>query len=467
MTIQRADDRTRHFRLSGVGDHSGVSFLVSADDATIGSADINDLVIPVLGVSREHARLQRASGRLDVEDHGSRNGTFINGERIRRGAAHPGDALRFGPVELRLEEVDAGDAELGMVFMPPGTGDPSPFPEDQSTVGFTSTPVVSAVHRSSELVFPEGYVPGRSAAMVDFYRALESLRAADLPVLVEGETGVGKEIVAHTLHRSSIRCGGPFVAVNCAAIPADLLEAEMFGIGEGVATGVRKRQGKFIAAQGGTLFLDEIGDMPFELQAKLLRALQEKEIQPVGSAALPVDVWVISATNTNLRQRANDNTFRRDLYYRVAGSVLRVPALRERTEDIPLLLEHFLRRATAEAGKMIRGVTVKALQALMVYPWPGNVRELEHLAKRLAHSCGDGQAIDSEMLPELFTYVETDELVSEPTSPRLEDHVRVAERRAIAQALAKSGGSQRQAALLLGISRNTLARKIRQLDISV
>ncbi len=463
MTTRNADDRMCHFRLSGIGDHRHLSFLVSSDDASIGSADVNDLVIPVLGVSREHARMHREPGRFELQDLGSRNGTFINGQKIRRGSASAGDVLRFGTVELQLEEIDAGDAELGMVLMPPGTGDPSPLPADQSTVGFTAKPAASKPVSLSTLDFPAGYIPSHSPAMLELYRALEALRAADLPVLIEGETGVGKEVVAHTLHRSSIRQGGPFIAVNCAAIPAEMLEAEMFGIGEGVATGVRKRVGKFVAAQGGTLFLDEIGEMPLELQAKLLRALQEKEIQPVGSAAVPVDVWVISATNNNLRQGIEENRFRRDLYYRVAGSVLRVPALRERVDDIPLLLEHFLRRAATEAGKMIRGMTVKALQVLQIYPWPGNVRELEHLAKGLAHSCGDGQSIDSKMLPELFKHTEA--VANKLGSSRLEDHVQAAERQAIVEALAQSGGSQRQAARLLDISRNTLARKIRQLDI--
>ncbi|MEM7583163.1 MAG: sigma 54-interacting transcriptional regulator [Acidobacteriota bacterium] len=453
--------------MSGIGAHRELSFLLSADVVTIGSAETSDLVIPVLGVSRTHARLRVLDERLEVEDLGSRNGTFLGAHQIARGTVEEGAVLRLGPVELRLERVDAGDAELAMVLSPALPRDPSPFPADESTAGFTGW--VAPAQDAAELAFPEGYVPGQSDAMVELYRLLAALRSADLPVLIEGETGVGKELVAQTLHRSSVRRDGPFVAVNCAAIPADLLEAEMFGIGEGVATGVRKRTGRFVAAQGGALFLDELGEMPLELQAKLLRALQEKEIQPVGSPPVPVDVWVISATNTDLRGRAERQRFRQDLYYRVAGSVLRVPALRERAGDIPLLLEHFLRRSAAQSGKLIRGMTVKALAALEAYPWPGNVRELEHLAKRLAHACADGQAIDSKLLPELYDppppLSSEAEVEGEAGSLRLEDHVQAAERRAIIQALAQSEGSQRQAARLLGISRNTLARKIRQLEI--
>jgi transcriptional regulator with PAS, ATPase and Fis domain len=287
---------------------------------------------------------------------------------------------------------------------------------------------------------------------------------ADLPVLIEGETGVGKEWVAHALHLSSRRRGGPFVAVNCAAIPGDLLEAEMFGIGAGVATGVKKRQGKFLAAHGGTLFLDELGEMPLALQAKLLRALQEKEVQPLGGTAVPVDVWVLAATNVDLERRAEEGSFRRDLYYRVAGAVLKVPPLRQRRDDVAPLVEHFLRQGAK--GKSILGVTRAAFEALVGHSWPGNVRELEHEVRRLAHLVSDGGAVESSMLAErLLAPGPEGEENPAVASLRLEDHVREAERRAIVQALEHAGGSQRQAARLLGIARSTLLRKLRELDV--
>jgi hypothetical protein len=201
------------------------------------------------------------------------------------------------------------------------------------------------------LVFPEGWVDGTSSAMASLYDQMRPLVRGDLPVLIVGETGTGKELIARMLHASSPRGQGPFVAVNCAAIPGELLEAEMFGIVKGAATGVTERPGKFRLAHGGTLFLDEIGDMSLDLQAKLLRALQEKEVQPVGSnAPVPVDIRVLAATNSDLGSRIEAGRFRRDLYHRLAGYRLRVPPLRERPEDVPALVTSFLRSFSCEAS---------------------------------------------------------------------------------------------------------------------
>jgi len=320
------------------------------------------------------------------------------------------------------------------------------------------------------LVFPEGCVAGGSPAMVSLHGQMRPLVQGDLPVLVVGETGVGKELIAHILHASSSRAKGPFVAVNCAAIPAELLEAEMFGIGKGVATGVLERAGKFQLAHGGTLFLDEIGDMSQDLQAKLLRALQEKEIQPVGSAPLSVDIRVVAATNTDLLRRIEEGRFRRDLYYRLAGYVLHVPPLRERREDVAALVEAFLREFSREAGKPIQGITLKALRALTDYAWPGNVRELEHEVRRLVYLCPEGGAVDSTLLSaHIVARVSADERVGTEAVPAgldLEEHLRRVEERLIHLALAQAGGNRTQAAKLLGISRNGLAIKMRRLGIA-
>jgi transcriptional regulator with PAS, ATPase and Fis domain len=298
---------------------------------------------------------------------------------------------------------------------------------------------------------------------------MAALAGADLPVLVWGETGVGKEPIARALHDSSPRRGGPFVAINCAAIPAELLEAEMFGIGHNVATGVAARTGRLVEATGGTLFLDEIGDMPLPLQAKLLRALQEKEVQPVGAAAVAVDVRLVAATNRDLRARADAGEFRRDLYYRLAGFVLEVPPLRRRVDDVPQLVGHFLRQGSREAGKSIRGVTVKALRHLTDYPWPGNVRELEHEMRRLVYLCPPGGVIDSLMLPDHVLAPAGSSGSSLPadtsSSLDLQTHAEGLERRLIRVALQRARGNQRRAAELLGISRNGLANRLKRLGI--
>jgi DNA-binding NtrC family response regulator len=319
-------------------------------------------------------------------------------------------------------------------------------------------------------VFPEGYLQGDAPAMTRLYAQMQPLVASDLPVLLLGETGVGKEGLARILHLSSSRSRGPFVAVNCAAIPADLLEAEMFGIGRGIATGVLERKGKFQLAQGGTLFLDEIGDMPMALQVKLLRALQEKEIQPVGGPSLPVDIRVVSATNSDLSRRMDDGLFRRDLYYRLAGFPLQVPPLRERKEDIADLVVMFLERFSAEAERVVAGVTSRALGLLTTYPWPGNIRELEHEMRRLVYQCADGQAIDSTLLGTRIAGAARPEDPGEdppedPSSFDLEKNLERHERRYILNALHESEGNRTRAAKLLGISRNGLAIKMDRLGL--
>jgi transcriptional regulator with PAS, ATPase and Fis domain len=303
--------------------------------------------------------------------------------------------------------------------------------------------------------------------MSSVYEEMIPLVQGDVPVLILGETGVGKEYLAQILHASSPRHKGPFVAINCAAIPETLLESEMFGIVKGAATGVVERRGKFQLAEGGTLFLDEIGDMSPELQAKFLRALQEKEIHPVGGGPVSLNLRVVTATNSDLAQKIEEGRFRRDLYYRVAGSVLRIPSLREREEDIPSLIEAFVGAFSAEIRKVIPGVTVKALRALVRYPWPGNVRELQHEVRRLVYVCPDERPIDFMMLSEPIRVSRPGGEGTEPPSPMdLAGRIAELEGRLIKDALAQSGGNQTQAAKLLGISRNGLAIKMQRLGIS-
>jgi transcriptional regulator with GAF, ATPase, and Fis domain len=320
-----------------------------------------------------------------------------------------------------------------------------------------------AVH---DLTFPEGYIPGRSEAMRRLYEQMTPLRQGNLPVLLVGETGVGKELLARTVHLSSSRREGPFVAVNCAAVPADLLEAEMFGIGRGVATGVVARSGKFQSADGGTLFLDEVGDMPTALQAKLLRALQGGEIQPVGGTPVAVNVRIVTATNTDLEERVRDGRFRRDVYYRIAGFELRVPPLRERRADLAALVAGFLADCALETGKSILGISDSALAALLRYPWPGNVRELQHEVRRLGYLCPDGESVEASMLSDrVWACEETSAPSAEIDTLDLRTNVDVLERRLIARALARAEGSRAGAARLLGVSRNGLALKMERLGL--
>ena len=617
MTAVAPPPKPRAFRLRGEFEGVKISAVVKAGTRSIGSSPTSDIVVPVFGVSKKHAVLEIIDGVLVVVDAGSKNGVFVNGARTERATLQPGDWVQLGPAALRVEEITASDAELGIAMeqgspgskpVTPGdrtagwdanlprarerwmpllnrlsagllgraepafsdiladlgeglgaesvsllewSGEPSPLvvaswgqltvaaSKDQMPPGLAEAirtkgaasallsglddgppPLAWAVaaargvapralvvagdfpHRESagpllevvlrmalhaqpqhlhfpvaaeapvelpDLAYPEGYVPGRSRAILGVYEQVRMLVRGDIPVLITGETGVGKEHIARILHASSPRGRGPFVAVNCAAIPSELLEAELFGIEEGVATGVRRRDGKFQHAAGGVILLDEIGDTPLAVQAKLLRALQAGEIHPVG-ARLPqrIDVRVVAATNSDLQSRVESGQFRRDLYYRVAGYTLHVPALRERRQDIPALVEHFMRRSVEEVGKRIQGITVHALRALQNAPWPGNVRELEHEVRRLVYLCPGAEAIDASLLPpEILHPAPHQPLPSDlPDSDlRLAPHIEALERRLIALALARTGGNHSEAARLLQVSRAGLLKKLARLRL--
>ena len=232
---------------------------------------------------------------------------------------------------------------------------------------------------------------GQSRAMKELYRQIETVGPTPGRVLIRGENGTGKELVARALHSASARSGNPFVRVNCAAIPHDLIESELFGHEKGAFTGATAmRRGKFEIAHRGTIFLDEIGDMHLDTQAKVLRVLQEGEFQRVGGdETIHVDVRVIAATNKELEQEIKRNTFREDLYFRLNVIPFRLPPLREHTEDIPLLIDHFVRAYAADYGRPPKAFDAPALDALSAYPWPGNVRELKNLIERIFIMCPD------------------------------------------------------------------------------
>ena len=341
---------------------------------------------------------------------------------------------------------------------------------DDSTVAASSRE--PALSEAQGLNFPPGIYRGRDAPTRFLYRQLQTALRDDAPVLLLGETGVGKEHLARTLHLSSRRRRQPMVAFNCAAIPTDLLEAELFGIGKGVATGVDARKGMMREAAGGTLFLDEIGDMPLVLQAKLLRVLQERQIQPLGGSPESIDVRIVAATNVDLSERMAAGTFRADLYYRLAGHLLEVPPLRRRGEDLPGLIEHLLRAACETAGIEVRGVTVKALEEMLAHPWPGNVRELEHVIRRAVGHCRNGGVLDSQKLSLGPAGLSSREGTTEGRESGFEDlalkpRLQQLEETLIRTALERSEGRRNRAAELLGISRNGLADKLRRLSIDV
>ena len=294
---------------------------------------------------------------------------------------------------------------------------------------------------------------GDSPAMRRAKELVARAAASRVNVLVTGESGTGKELAAKLLHAGSPRREGPFLALNCAAVPESLLESELFGIERGVATGVEARLGKFELASGGTIFLDEIGDTPLAIQAKLLRVLQEREIERLGGRTrVPVDVRVVSATHQDLPAEIRAGRFREDLFYRLRVVEIRMPALRERREDIPRLAGHFLARITARDGRRAPSLSRDAVKALLDYPFPGNVRELENLLEGAA-ALVSGDTIEAADLQFGIAREVADEL------PVTSADLRNVENAHIRRILAQVKGNKSRAAKLLGVSRRTLYRK--------
>jgi two-component system nitrogen regulation response regulator GlnG len=322
--------------------------------------------------------------------------------------------------------------------------------------------------------------------MQALFKVLGKIAPSDVTALIIGESGTGKELVARAIHFNSPRLGKPFIALNCAAIPRELLESELFGHEKGAFTGATERKiGKFEQANGGTLFLDEIGDMPLELQAKLLRVLQEREVTRTGGATtIRIDVRIIAATNQNLKKKIQDREFREDLFYRLNVVPVDLPPLRQRAEDIPTLVDYFLGRVREEHRANARGVTPETMVLLQSHPWPGNVRELEHALQRAAllspdallgpadfpdllseqHAERNGTSLESLIATKLQNSLAQIELQE---MDNLYDMVlHQMERPLINIVLDKTRGNQVKAAEVLGINRNTLRKKIQLLGIN-
>ena len=305
---------------------------------------------------------------------------------------------------------------------------------------------------------------GRSAPIHAMQEIIATVAPTEATVLITGESGTGKELVARALHCASARAEKPLVTVNCAALAENLLESELFGHEKGSFTGAdRRREGRFAQANGGTLFLDEIGEMPLTLQSKLLRALQQGEVQRVGAvAAITVDVRIIAATNRDLREEVAQKRFREDLYFRLNVICIEVPPLRDRAEDIPVLAAHFLERFASRNRKNVRGFSPQALACMLRYAWPGNVRELENAVERAVILC-NGDLITERELPLVVTGpAPVDERQPEADASLAGLPLDTVERRAIEETLRQTGDNKSEAARQLGITRATLHNKLRK-----
>jgi two-component system nitrogen regulation response regulator GlnG len=382
---------------------------------------------------------------------------------MKRGAADylskPFDLARVERIILDLS-ASPGDA---------GEAEPGPAGEER-------TDPSAGPRHYRDVALPETLV-GRSPAMIEVFKEVGRVARTEMTVLLMGESGTGKELVARAVHSNSARAGGPFITVNMAALPRDLIESELYGHEKGSFTGASERRpGKFELASGGTLFLDEIGELPIELQAKLLRVLQEREIDRVGgSRALPVDVRVVAATNADLARSVEEGRFRRDLFYRLAVVPIRLPPLREREADVVLLARHFL----ARYGQQLKGRAValgKDAEAMLLsHPWPGNVRELQNVLQRALLKLNGprlGVAELTGLLPAaaaaergLSAVVATMLDGPEPASGRYQAALEALERPLLAAAIARTKGNQLRAAELLGMNRNTLRERMRALGM--
>jgi transcriptional regulator with PAS, ATPase and Fis domain len=390
-------------------------FPLRGDVLSIGRAPDADVRIDVASVSKRHARID--VGARTIEDLGSANGTTVGGARLGAGEKAP---LRPSTV------IHLGDVVL-----------------------------VVRPQRDPAEAMPKS-VPERSMAAV--LRLVDLAAPSDLSLLVLGETGVGKEVVAQAIHDRSPRAKKPFVRINCAAIPEQMLESELFGHEKGAFTGAQARKiGLLEAANHGTILFDEVGELPLGMQAKLLRALDAREILRLGALApTPIDVRVIASTNRDLATMADDGGFRRDLFYRLDGLTIHVPPLRDRREEIPALAERFATEAAASAGKGApRPVLSAGARAKLVgHAWPGNVRELRQVVQR-ALVLSQGGTIDAD-----HVVLSGATAASGPSETDLRGERDRAERRAIEEALAACNGNQTKAAARLGISRRTLIERL-------
>lgn len=306
---------------------------------------------------------------------------------------------------------------------------------------------------------------GRSNQLNDLHAMINSVAKTDATVLIRGESGVGKELVADAIHKNSNRSDKPFIKVNCASLPDTLIESELFGHEKGAFTGAAQRRvGRFEAANGGTIFLDELGDIPASTQIKLLRVLQERELERLGSTqTIKVDVRVIAATNRNLEQMIRDGEFREDLYYRLNVFPLYIPALRERIGDVPILANHFVEKFNARYGKEIKRITSAAIDILMVYKWPGNIRELENCIERACILSSDG-VLRAHNLPPTLQTADSSETI---TSGRLDTIVGNFEKQIITEVLTSTKGNMAKAAESLGVTERIMGLRVRKYDIDL
>jgi DNA-binding NtrC family response regulator len=415
------------------GERTGESIPISRFPFVVGSADDVQLRLEERGVSRHHFEIRLKDDNYLLVDHGSTNGTFVNGTSVLEAYLHPGDTIAIGVLQLRFEgRVTDADVQ-------PGTKE-----------NF-------------------GDLYGSSPAMRRLFAMLGKVAPSDTSVLITGETGTGKDLVAQALHQHSPRAQSPFCVLDCSAVTGDLLTAELFGHTEGAFTGAAKpNQGIFEAADGGTVFIDEIGELPLDLQPKLLRVLENRQVKPLGSnRAIPVNVRVLAATHRDLPALVAEGKFRQDLYYRLAVVRIHLPPLRERTEDIAGLAERLLKGLRSIHGAY--QLSQPALARLLTHAWKGNVRELRNVLERATALATERmlEVDDLDLIAEGGSPVSPAPVSTAPVVAGSGGRLDAAEMDTIQRVLDETGGNQVAAAKKLGIHRDTLRAKIQRYGLTI
>jgi DNA-binding NtrC family response regulator len=414
------------------GPDAGLSFIAKSDRVTIGTSPGNDVILSDDTVSRYHLELVRTGDRVRVEDHGSTNGTLVGAVRIERATIGTGTELVLGRTTVRIDE------------------------------GGETVPV--ELFRQDRF----GHCYGRAPEMRRMMATLEKAAPTDVSILLLGETGSGKEIVAQSIHEASRRADQPFETVDCGALLPTLVASELFGHERGAFTGADRRYvGAFERAHGGTLFLDEIGELPLSLQPALLGVLERRRIRRLGGdKPIPVDVRLICATHRDLRSEVNAGTFRQDLYYRIAVLLVRIPALRERLGDIPQLVERFLEQA-GYAGALDRVISPAVLKTLQDHRWPGNVRELRNFVDT-ALAIGEAPHLHAEREGrEPGVVSDASGGIVVPEGGSFDSSIELLQRALIERALKQATGNIAKAAESLGMERSRLSKIVRRLRIQV